>query len=489
MSIKIEINIMEWIRRLYTFLKYKVNIWHILLLSLAIHFLVIATPSIRLKPEEELIKLVNEGKIPLGSPYYYFGEAFDGLVFDEAHYVPAAFKTLDLQAANIEHPPLTKIFIALSIAVFGGVNSGEYILSFAVRLPIVIASVVSIYFVYLIAKRYLPERYALLSAVFLTFDIFFFVHGSLAILDMPEILFALMAIYLFLNKKYEWSAFFFGVSFLCLERVLFFMFGIFIFALLNALPRLVKSQQKLLEAKSLGKVATVFVLIFLAVTLGGLYIYEIIYKPATESMSDVVVYVDEYGVPWTTITETVPAGFISNPLHHLMFMWDYYSVLAPSIEPKPEDYRPPWGWTLPAVNMWNPPGYIMIGYVTETGEFESISKQWVSMISYPIAYMFWPMYSLCIYNLFKKRETAFSKFFIALTSGTYIPWLFFGAFVQRMTFNYYFLVTTPFLAMGVPYFWSQIPLNRRYRNVCILVHLALTVVFFIYYFPWVTHPA
>jgi 4-amino-4-deoxy-L-arabinose transferase-like glycosyltransferase len=466
-SIKIELNLAEWIRRIYTFLKCKVDIWHVLLISLVLHFLVIATPPIRLISED--------------------GPVLEGLVFDEAYYVPAAFKTLWLQAANAEHPPLTKIFIALSIAAFGGNGLSEYALSFAVRLPIVIAGVASIYVVYLIAKRYMSERYALLSAVFLSFDIFFFVHGNIAILDMPEILYALIAIYLFLDKKYGWSSFFFGVSFLCLERALFFVFGIFIFALLTVLPKFIKSKQKRLETKFLGKTAAVFIFIFIIVALGGLYLYDIVYKPASGSNVNVVEYVDEKGVPWTTVTETILTGVISNPIQHLMFMWNYYSVLAPTIEPAPQDYRPPWSWTLPIVNVWNPPHYFTLAVSFDGHSVATID--WVSMISYPISYMFWPIFALCIYNLVKKKETAFSLFFISLTSGTYIPWLFFGAFVQRMTFNYYFLVATPFIAMGVPYFWSCMPINRKYKTICVLLHLAVTIIFFAYYFPLKLFPS
>ncbi|MEM2992102.1 MAG: hypothetical protein QW467_02360, partial [Candidatus Caldarchaeum sp.] len=42
-----------------------------------------------------------------------------GLVFDEAHYVPAVRKLLRGESVNHEHPPLSKLLIAASMLVFG----------------------------------------------------------------------------------------------------------------------------------------------------------------------------------------------------------------------------------------------------------------------------------------------------------------------------------------------------------------------------------
>jgi dolichyl-phosphate-mannose--protein O-mannosyl transferase len=57
------------------------------------------------------------------------------------------------------------------------------------------------------------------------------------------------------------------------------------------------------------------------------------------------------------------------------------------------------------------------------------------------------------------------------------------AFIQQMTFNYYFLSTTPILAMGVPYFWDSLPINNTTKKIGLIIHLLLTILCFIYYFP------
>ncbi len=175
MTLKLELDFSSSLKRAWALAK-KINIGHLLLLVLALHLLIISTPS-------------------------------DGFVFDEAHYVPAAAKTLLMQPANAEHTPLAKIVVGLSIAAFG-----NYWLAW--RLPVVVASVASLYVFYLIATRFFSKNYALLATAFLSFDVMYFVNGSIFILDFPAIFFGLLGIELYFAKRYKWSAASFGVSFL-----------------------------------------------------------------------------------------------------------------------------------------------------------------------------------------------------------------------------------------------------------------------------------
>jgi len=451
MSIKVEIDFLKYIKSLWHKIS-KIGIEHVLLLSLALHLFLISIPS-------------------------------DGFIFDEAHYVPAALKTLQLQPANAEHPPLTKIIIALSMGVFGNYW-------FAWRMPIILFGLASLYMVYLVAKQFMTEKYALLSTAFLSFDTMFFVHASIAILDMPEVFFSITAVYLFLKKKYYWSTLFFAVAFLCLERTLFIM-GFLLIYVLFSVPRFIKDKSKKSGAKlsKLAKVICISTLIFLAIAFGGLYIYEVVYKPAKSvTVTTIVnknVIQDTNGNPITTVTttyNTTISNYIANPIDHIQFGLQYYFNLAPAINPSPQDYRPPWSWTLPLVNALNPPHYLTVATSVNGGPSKVI-VDWVSQVSFPIAYMFYPMFILCILNAITKKETKFSLFFLSWTSGTYLPWLVFGAFFQHMTFNYYFLLTTPILAMGVPYFWNSLPISNTAKKVGLIIHLTITILCFIYYFP------
>jgi len=451
MSIKVEINFSKYFGILWNRIS-TIGIEHVLLLSLALHLFLISIPS-------------------------------DGYIFDEAHYVPAALKTLQLQPANAEHPPLTKIIIALSIGIFGNYW-------FAWRIPIILFGLASLCMIYQVAKQFMPERYALLSTAFLSFDTMFFVHASIAILDMPEIFFSIAAVYLFLKKKYYWSTLFFAVAFLCLERTLFFMGFLFIYILFS-IPQFLKEKSKRNKAKlvRLARMMCISILIFLTVALGGLYVYETVYKPPKSVTVTTIVnqniIQDSYGNPITTVTSTYNttiSNYITDPIDHIQFGLQYYFNLAPAINPTPQDYRPPWSWTLPLVNALNPPHYLTVATSVNGGPSKVI-VDWVSQVSFPIAYMFFPMFILCVFNAITKRERNFSLFFISWTSGTYLPWLIFGAFFQHMTFNYYFLSTTPILAMGVPYFWSSLPINNVVKKVGLILHLSLTIICFLYYFP------
>lgn len=455
MSVKIEIDFSNYIKSLWKKIS-KISIAHVLLLSLALHLFLISIPP-------------------------------DGFIFDEAYYVPAALKTLQLQPANAEHPPLTKIIIALSIGIFGNYW-------FAWRMPIILFGLASLYMVYLIAKQFMTEKYALLSTAFLSFDTMFFVHASISILDMPEVFFSITAVYLFLKKKYYWSSLFLAVAVLCLERALFFMFFLIIYILFSV-PQFIKDKSKKTRVKLTWPAKTICVstLIFLTITFGGIYIYEIIYKPTKSTTITTIVnqniVQDENGNPITTITttyNTTISNYITNPIEHIQFAFQYYFGLnfnpTPNIPPSLEDYRPPWSWTLPIINVLNPPHYLTIA-TSVGGEPSKKIVDWVSQVSFPIAYMFYPMFILCIFNAIKKKERKFSLFFISWTSGTYLPWLIFGPFFQRWTFNYYFLSTTPILAMGVPYFWNSLPINNTAKKVGIIIHFTLTMLCFIYYFP------
>jgi 4-amino-4-deoxy-L-arabinose transferase-like glycosyltransferase len=443
LSIKLELDLSSLFNKAWGLLK-RFNIGHLLLLVLALHFLILSTPS-------------------------------DGFVFDEAHYVPAALKTLQLQPANAEHTPLSKIVIALSIAVFG-----NYWLAW--RLPIVIASIASLYVFYLIANRFLVKKYALFATAFLSFDVMYFVNGSIFILDMPAILFGLVGIELYFAKKYKWSAVTFAVSFLMKELGLLFLGAVLIYHILT--HRAVKKYVNKIDIRKFGS----FLLVLLLVGGGGLWLYDIAYKPTTSTLLiqniNQNIVVDANGTTLTTITSTTNstiAHYITNPVEHMMFAWGYFSGLAPAINTSEANFRPPWSWILPIGDIFNSPHYFSVAVTS--GDVTKTITDYVSQITPTIAYMLIPILAIALWNLAKKKDTQLSLFYIAWITATYLPWLLFGIFVQRMTFNYYFIYTIPALALGIPYFWSSLPLSEKTKKIALIIHLGLTVVFFAAFFP------
>jgi 4-amino-4-deoxy-L-arabinose transferase-like glycosyltransferase len=420
------------------------NIAHLLLIVLALHFIIISIPS-------------------------------DGFIFDEAHYVPASLKTLNLQPANAEHTPLTKIVLGLSIATFG-----DYWLAW--RLPVVLASVASLYVFYLIANRFLSKKYSLIATAFLSFDVVFFVNGSIAILDFPAILFGLLGIHLYLSKKYGLAALGFAVSFLMKELGLMFLGAILLYHVLTHTA--LKSH---LTKLNIRKVASFF-LILIVVGGGGLWLYDAVYKPSistvvTQYVNENVV-VDGNGTVITTITSTTNStieNYITNPVQHMLFSLGYFSGLAPNINTTESNFRPPWSWILPIGDIFNSPHYFTIAVTT--GTVTKTTVDYVSQITPTVAFMLLPILAVAIWNLLRRKESKFALFFISWIAATYLPWLLFGIFLQRMTFNYYFIYTIPSLALGIPYFWNNLPFTPTIKKIAILTQLTITVVFFFAFFP------
>ena len=106
-----------------------------------------------------------------------------------------------------------------------------------------------------------------------------------------------------------------------------------------------------------------------------------------------------------------------------------------------------------------------------------------SQISYPVTIFIIPTLVLIGYSLLRRKVEAFGLFYLSWLGGAYLPWLVFGATVQHMTFNYYFLYTAPILDIGVVWLFSQLKIKESYRNVMIVGLLAVTAIFLAYYFP------
>ncbi|GMN12765.1 glycosyltransferase family 39 protein [Altererythrobacter sp. MTPC7] len=100
------------------------------------------------------------------------------LYFDEIHYVPAARILLDLEGwPNAEHPPLGKLIIAASIAVFGDTPLGW-------RLPSAVTGTIAL-FAFARALWFASERRAATIgyALLLASGFHLFVHARIAMLD------------------------------------------------------------------------------------------------------------------------------------------------------------------------------------------------------------------------------------------------------------------------------------------------------------------
>lgn len=399
----------------------------------------------------------------------------DGYIFDEVHYLNAARATLLGNAANAEHPPLAKILYAGSIGIFGD-------WWFAWRIVPAICAVLALYFFFRISKNFFSERKALVATSFLMFDTLFFVNTSVAILDAPALLFGFVGLERFLSKKWKTSAIAFAIACLMKETALFILIATIVwYALRNVRWRKVKNKVNL---KTFG----VFTLVFLAVSMGGLWTYDLAFKPSTGTTVTALiqqnVVVDQNQNPITTYISTVLITYaspITNPIGHIQFAFEYYKSLVPAINANASDYRPPWGWILPADNTFNPPPYLVVAVTA--GGITKIAINWVSIVSPPIAFMYIPLLGIAIALLLKRRNTELAGLVAVWSIVAYVPWLLLGLFVQRMTFNYYFIYTVPALCLGIPMFWDALPLKRNTKIAMLITQLTSAAVWFIMYYP------
>ena len=186
----------------------------------------------------------------------------DAFIFDEAFYVPAARCLLTGEVCNVEHPPLAKALIALSIRYLR--DEG-----FAWRLPSIIMGTLAIVFVYSLTRRLRDRKTALLAAFLLSFESLWFTHSSIAMLDIVAVSLGLLALLLFVRGEWVWAGAIIGLSMLAKEITILLIGILPLFTLLQSPKAL--SRPALRQA---GRVA-----FFVAVSAGvvfmtGLQIYD-----------------------------------------------------------------------------------------------------------------------------------------------------------------------------------------------------------------------
>jgi 4-amino-4-deoxy-L-arabinose transferase-like glycosyltransferase len=460
MSLKLEWNYKKYFERLYYLIK-KINIAHIILLVLLLHVFIMSIPP-------------------------------DGKIFDESAYVPASIATVQGVAANAEHTPLSKLVIGWSIQAFGD-------WWFAWRITPILFSTLSVLLVYLISNQFLNKKYSLFAAAFIGLDMLFFVNGSIAILDAQAVCFALAGVWLLLKKRYAYSAIMFGIGVLSKETSVTILLGAVLFLAVDYFAKNTSFRSKfhLPNLKSL-KIFALFTILFSGIVVGGVWAYDIAYHPSSSSVSQTidmatVIVANQTDPSLPHFNETLPITTvhttstnntnvaISNPWQHFVFAFKYYSGLTPTINPAPQDFRPAWSWALPLMNAANPPQYYGVSVSDGTKSTETVAY-W-SQVNYPVTVFIIPALGLCGYLLIKKKLDGFGALYIGWLVGTYLPWILFSLFVQKMTFNYYFMYTSPVLAIGAPWFFSKLGVNEKYKTAALLILTFVVGVYFMYYFP------
>ena len=352
------------------------------------------------------------------------------LIFDENHYIPAARKLLRGEAANNEHPPLSKALMILGILIFGDNPYGW-------RTIIAITGAISIYFLgrvgYEISR---DEKLALVSASLFAFDISSFNLSSIAMLDAPAMMFCLISTLLFLKKRWMWSGIVMGLALLSKMSSLFVLIALIVYKLFHDVYVI---EDFLDGLRSWLKVAERTVIPAFIIMIIGLGIYDYIY------------------------------GVYSTPFEHLADMLSYHSALT--FQEGDVVYMP-LSWTNPLKQFPRIPYYVTSGNTIAYYGMQT-----------PLWWMTWLVVAFSAYfsylDLRDGRYPSMEFFILVWFAANYLIYFPVAHILHRWVYPFYFYMTVPVIALGLP----RVLLGEKVSEIVLYLILAFQIAWFIIWFP------
>lgn len=359
---------------------------------------------------------------------------------------------------------------------------------FSWRIPSVIFGMMSLFVFYKIFREYTSEKNALLATTILSLDTIFFVHSSLFLRDIPLMFFGILSYYFYIKKKYYLAALPLGFAFLIKETAIFFFFLIVI----NHIIMNRNWNQKITGLKKI----MIFLGIVSASFLIPLWIYDVVYQPiiyepmiVTEKLPDgregAISYPKVKVMESRGYSKQIPIGVVTNPIEHLGIFLSNGYLSSDAYKIKNWDTNItnfPHNWVLPIPL---PENANNLGWVKEKpfddthGGILHIGKvfgiEWRGDPNQSLWIIgFWSSVGLITYGVFKKRD----KTILFLASGLismYVPYLLLQ-FTGRVMFPYYFILTVPFISLGVVLAMDKIKNNK--------LRVTIKIVFLITVFSW-----
>jgi len=421
----------------------------------------------------------------------------DSFVFDEAFYIPAARDIINGVGSNPEHPFLGKAWISVGISLFGDNWFGWRIITTTF-------SILSLITFYYLSRFFISDKLATYSTLILGIDIIFFVHGSLALLEVPSIFFALLSFYFYFRKNkrtfirirldYIFSTIFIALSFLSKETAAFY---VIILVFLYISNRINYSKYKELFPKLLK--SSFLLLLLIAIYVIPVSLYDQVYQPSSKTeviISETeILLTDEQGIvtSTTTITNTTTTqDLIENAIEHLFFTVSYASGLTITNDSNVNYGNYAWNWILPVPSYPPSPYYVenaeirhttrandeIIGITTETKH----PIAWYGIGTLHIWWSIWIIVPIITYKIVKKKGKDIDYLILIWIAGTYLPMLYTSGVIGRIVYPFYFIQTLPALTLGIPYIISLIN-NKNIRYLILSVVMILSIAFFISYFP------
>ena len=232
-----------------------------------------------------------------------------GLIFDEAYYVNAARVLLGLAVEaganyagsppgldpNVEHPPLGKLLMAGSMAVFGDNGLGW-------RLPSIVAGLVVLATLYGIVRATGETAWlAILAVGLLAFDNLTLVHSRIGTLDILVLAPSLLGAWLVLRRRWLLAGAALGVALLVKLTALYALAAIIGFLLIEVLWTSQPDRGR--EAKRAALGLGIAGIVVVVVALGGLWLLDLRYTT--------------FGSPFDHIAHMVAYGAsLTEPIDH-----------------------------------------------------------------------------------------------------------------------------------------------------------------------------
>jgi len=434
----------------------KVTITHIILISIIFHVFVIAQP--------QFLQIWDES---------IFLEIMRDFLKGEDH-VP-----YQLPGINFFQGTTTMIF---------GDNW------FSWRIPSVIFGMMSLFIFYKIFREYTSEKNALLATTILSFDTIFFVHSSLFLRDVPLMFFGILSFYFYIKKRYYLAALSLGFAFLIKETAVFF----FLLITINHLTINRNWNQNIHNLKK----PLIFLSIASASFLIPLWVYDVVYQPiiydpmiVTEKLPDgregAISYPKVKLMESRGYSKQTPIGVVTNPIEHLgVFLSKGY---LGSDAYKVKNWNTnitnfPHNWVLP-ISL--PQNANSLGWINEKpfddtyGGVLHIGKvfgiEWRGDPNQSLWIIgFWSTLGLITYGILKKRDKT-TLFLISGIISMYVPYLLLQ-FTGRVMFPYYFILTVPFISLGVVLTMDKIK-HDKLRFITKTVFLMTVFGWFAFFFP------
>jgi predicted membrane-bound dolichyl-phosphate-mannose-protein mannosyltransferase len=380
----------------------------------------------------------------------------NGLIFDEAYYVNAARVILELPVKqgdhywdrqpgldpNQEHPPLGKLLMARSMAIFGDNGIGW-------RLPSVIAGMVVLVALWLVLRATGASGWLALLAVFLVSqDNLSFVHGRIGVLDIMALAPALLASWLALERRWVLAGVLMAMALLVKLTAMYAIGAIGLLWLLTELPGWWAARRVPVRR------------------LAG---------PVVFVVTSVVLFVGGLGILDSRWSER------KNPLEHIRHMVTYGANLPQPVGTVgicPQADSRPWQWLVNDCQIQ----YFRTDVSTTAGkdllsryatiDFRGATNELLAG-ALPVAMLF------TIWLAWRKRDTT-ALWAVTWAAANWLPYLLLAVISKRIMYIYYFLPTVPAVATAI----AVLLLRAKLPRFVLWGFVLLYAIGFAWHFPF-----